>query len=134
MGVFLWKKHFSRTPLDNRKYYGDWLYEIKEDVLQNRCSQKFRNIQRKTFVLESLFNKVAGIQRGTCRFTCFLMHELGVSHISIFVRSASLMTFWNSEKLSNFKIHKLPWAVNELYICMKKDRLTFTKLVKNFRN
>ena len=26
----------------------------------------------------------------------------------------SLMTFWNSEKLSNFKAHKLWWAVNEL--------------------
>ena len=47
-------------------YYGDGLYEIKEDVLQNRCYQKFRNIQRKTPVLESLFNKVAGIQ--VCNF------------------------------------------------------------------
>ena len=26
----------------------------------------------------------------------------------------SLMTFWNSEKLSNFKVHKLSWTVNEL--------------------
>ena len=26
----------------------------------------------------------------------------------------SLMTFWNSEKLSNFKAHKLAWTVNEL--------------------
>ena len=32
------------------------------DVLQNRCSQKFGNIHRKTTVLESLFNKVAGLQ------------------------------------------------------------------------
>ena len=30
------------------------------DVRQNRCSQKFRNIYRKTLVLESLFNEVAG--------------------------------------------------------------------------
>ena len=30
-------------------------------VLQNRCSYKFRNIHRKTSVLESLFNKVSGL-------------------------------------------------------------------------
>ena len=24
------------------------------------------------------------------------------------------MTFWNSEKLSNFKVDELPWVVNEL--------------------
>ena len=32
---------------------------------QNRCSEKFRNIHRKTTVLKSLFNKVAGIA-GKC--------------------------------------------------------------------
>ena len=26
----------------------------------------------------------------------------------------SLMTFWNSEKLSNFKVYKLSWTVDEL--------------------
>ena len=31
------------------------------DVLQIRCSSKFRHIHRKTPVLESLFNKVAGL-------------------------------------------------------------------------
>ena len=31
-------------------------------------------------------------------------------------RWVSLMTFWNSEKLSNFKAHKLSWTVNELCI------------------
>ena len=29
------------------------------DVLQNRCSKKYRNIHRKTTVLEFLFNKAA---------------------------------------------------------------------------
>ena len=33
------------------------------DVLQNRCSSKFCKIYRKTPVLESLFNKVAGLKR-----------------------------------------------------------------------
>ena len=29
---------------------------------QNKCFQKFRNIHKKTVVLESLFNKVAGLK------------------------------------------------------------------------
>ena len=33
-----------------------------KDVLQNRCSQKFCNIHRKTPVLESPFNKFAGLK------------------------------------------------------------------------
>ena len=36
------------------------------DILQNRCSEKFHKFQRKTPVLESLFNKVAGLQ--ACNF------------------------------------------------------------------
>ena len=32
------------------------------DVLQTRYFWKFHKIHRKTFVLESLFNKVAGVQ------------------------------------------------------------------------
>ena len=31
------------------------------DVFQNKCSKRFRNIHRKTPVLESLFNKVADL-------------------------------------------------------------------------
>ena len=36
------------------------------DVVQNRCSKKFRAIHRKTSVLESFLNKVAGLK--TCNF------------------------------------------------------------------
>ena len=43
------------------------------DVLQNTCSRKFRNIYRKTPVLESLFNKVAGNKKGL-RHRCFLVN------------------------------------------------------------
>ena len=39
--------------------------QLFTDVLQNRCSQKFRNIHRKTPVLESLFDKVAGLSRAS---------------------------------------------------------------------
>ena len=35
------------------------------DVLQNGCSKKFYNIHKKTLVLESLFNKAAGLQDST---------------------------------------------------------------------
>ena len=33
-----------------------------EDVLQNRCSSKFRKFHRKTTMFESLLNKAAGFQ------------------------------------------------------------------------
>ena len=33
----------------------------------------------------------------------------------------SLMMFWNSEKLSNFKAHELKWTVNELCTCLIID-------------
>ena len=36
------------------------------DSLQNRCSEKFRNIHRKTPVLESLFNKITDLK--VCNF------------------------------------------------------------------
>ena len=32
---------------------------------KKRCSEKFRNFHRKTPVLESLFNNVAGVQAGS---------------------------------------------------------------------
>ena len=35
--------------------------QLFEDVLQNRCSLKFRKFQRKTSVLESLFNNIADL-------------------------------------------------------------------------
>ena len=47
------------------------------------------------------------------------------------------MTFWNSEKLSNFKVHELSWTVNELGTSLtidEKDHLIFTKLVKKLQN
>ena len=31
------------------------------DVFQNRCSQKFRYVHKETPVVESLYNKVAGL-------------------------------------------------------------------------
>ena len=38
------------------------------DVLQNRCSEKFRNIHSKASVLESLNEKVAGLQMFSCEY------------------------------------------------------------------
>ena len=35
------------------------------DVIQNRCSQKFRKFHRKTSALESLFNKVVDLRPAT---------------------------------------------------------------------
>ena len=38
------------------------------DVLQNRCSYKFCNIHRRTPVLQSLFNVVAGLKVFSCEY------------------------------------------------------------------
>ena len=38
------------------------------DVLQNRCFSEFHNIHRKTLMLESLFNKVAGLKAFSCEY------------------------------------------------------------------
>ena len=46
-----------RKKLQNQPFAG---------ILQNKCSQKLRNFHRKVPVLESLFNKVAGLK--TCNF------------------------------------------------------------------
>ena len=62
------------------------------DVFQGRCSYKFRNIHRKTFALEPLFNKVADPQgsnvikkRPQCR--CFPVNIANV------FRTAFLIAF-----------------------------------------
>ena len=51
-----------------------YLYHFQKqpyaDVLQNRCYWKFRNIHRKTSVLASLFNKVAGLRPTTLFQPC----------------------------------------------------------------
>ena len=47
-----------------------------KDVLQNRCSLKFHNIQWKTPMLESLFNEVAGLN--VCNFNQKRLSNTGV--------------------------------------------------------
>ena len=43
-----------------------------EDILQNRCFQKFCKFHRNTPILESLFNKVAGMLQHRCFSVKFL--------------------------------------------------------------
>ena len=54
-------------------------------------------------------------------------HLRGVSHINFRTQCVimtladgglSLMTFWNSEKLWNFKVHELSWTDNEFCTCL----------------
>ena len=56
--AWFWKRLSKKKVLNNYflKSLQNQLYAV---VLQKRCSKKFRNIHRKTSVLESLFNKVA---------------------------------------------------------------------------
>ena len=50
-------KRLSRNKVLNNHFLKSVPKQLYADVLQNRCSQKFRNIHRKTSVLESFFNK-----------------------------------------------------------------------------
>ena len=54
---FCWKKRKSLKDILSIKKE-----QLFANVLQNMCSLKFRSIHRKSPVLESLFNKVAGLQ------------------------------------------------------------------------
>ena len=59
------KINIHSTLLERNLYRLDLIAEQKQsfpDVLQTRYFWKFHKIHRKTSVLESLFNKVAGVQ------------------------------------------------------------------------
>ena len=56
------------------------------DVLRSRCSQKLRNIQRKTPVLEYFFNKFAGLQ--VYNFTRRLQYRCFIVNIAKFLTKA----------------------------------------------
>ena len=55
---WFWKRLFRKKVLNNH-FLKSLQKQPCADVLQNRCSLKFRNIHRKTSELESLFNKFA---------------------------------------------------------------------------
>ena len=78
-------------------------------VLQNRCSRKFWNIHRKKPVLESLFNKVAGLKFRWCLvfstqvFSCeycdifkntfFIEQSIGEQHLFFFSTRSLVLTY-----------------------------------------
>ena len=70
------------------------------DVLQNICSSKFLNIHRKTLVLESHFNKVAGLKAcNTCfpvNITKFLRTAFFIEHPSWLLRLHSQTAYFGS--------------------------------------
>ena len=51
--------------------YIDFRKQLFANVLQNSCSQKFRNIHRKTLVLESLFDKETFVIKKKLQHRCF---------------------------------------------------------------
>ena len=46
----------------------------------------------------------------------------------------SLITFWNSNKLSNFKVHELSRTVNELCTCLIIDEKGSSHIYKISKN
>ena len=53
-----------------------------------------------------------------------------ISRFGSFLGRLSQMKFWNSEKLSNFKVHKLSWTVNELCSYLIIDEKISSKIYK----
>ena len=55
------KESFARKNIGNFKkwIFSKWIFSVVRHVLQNSFSYKFRNVYRKTPVLESLFKKVS---------------------------------------------------------------------------
>ena len=85
------------------------------DVLQNRCSYKFRNIHTKATVLESLFNKVAGI-----RLQKRLEHRCFPVNIAKFLRTAFVI-----EHLWCLLLKRTP-SLSYLFIISIIDKLLYS--------
>ena len=64
-----------RTPLEKKSF---------ADVPLNKCSKKFRQFDRKTSVLESVFNKVADLQ-------AFKFVKKRLQHSSYLVKFAKIL-------------------------------------------
>ena len=78
----------KRQPKTNKLL--KWKINQKQpfaDVFQNRCSEKIRNIHRKTSVLESLFSKLAGLKACKKR----LQHNCFPVNIAKFLRTTSFI-------------------------------------------
>ena len=70
--------------IDNNRFQQfRFITEHLSDILRNKCSQKFRNIHRKTPVLESLFNEVAGPEMHAERPAILLKRD---SNTGVFLR------------------------------------------------
>ena len=94
--------------------YYDW--NIKQppgELCKKICSYKFRNIHRRTHLLESLFNKVAGLQ--ACNFIkkrlqhkCFPMNILKFLRAAIFIEDLRwlVLEILSVTVLATFKLVK----------------------------
>ena len=82
--------------------------------LKNRCSLKFRNIQRKTSMFKSHFNKVAGLQGSN-----FIKKRLKHRSIAKFLRTAFSQNtsdgcFFNEHTRTT--ILNFAWAICIIYL------------------
>ena len=95
--------------------------ELKEqlfaDLLQIRCSQKFRNIHKKTPVLQPLFNKVPCLSLKACNFIKKrLWHKCFPVNIANFLRTAFFIKhiWWLLLELVN------PFHTSHLFLYLLK--------------
>ena len=101
-------------------FYYYFQKESHADVLQNRCYYKFCNIHKKTYVLESLFNKVAGPT--ACNFISTSSQETSTQVIPVIISKYLWKVFlWNTCgcfcQLDKVTVHW--WAFPDLLFLIK---------------
>ena len=79
----------------------DWLFAVA--ALRSCCSVKFRNIHRETSVLESLFNKVVGLEaynfiKNRFRHTCLPVNIAKFLKNSFFYRKPPVVAYMSTRK------------------------------------
>ena len=83
------------------RFHASWWHQKQQftEVFRNRCSYKFRNIHRKTSMLESPSDKVVGLN--TCNFTekrlqhrCFLMDIAKFLRATFFIEYLRWLHLW----------------------------------------
>ena len=125
--IFLWYYFYISTALLNKQK------QPFTDVLQNRHSLKFRNNHTKTFVLESLFNKVAEL-KGCSFIKQRLQHRYFHVNIAKILRTAFFIKHLRWLLLNKVKTNlKSTWFIAICLVYIFSLRFSGSKFLINLR-
>ena len=93
----------SRKTRSSHRWCSIWKTVLISEYSEISKFQKFRNIHWKRSVLESLFNKVTGLQ--TCNFIRkTLQHRCFPVNITKFLRAPILQNVWTAASVKRFTL------------------------------